>query len=415
MRILLVNQYYPPDQAPTGLMLEAVVEELARQGHEVTVICSVGGYAELENSAAAGKAAEPQVGKVHVIRLGASKFGRASALGRMADYLSFYLGVAWKILFIQPRPDRVIALTTPPLLSILARVGSWIRRADHGHWVMDLYPDVMVAHGMLREGCLLHRVLAQLARFGFGGQRGASMVTLGPDMAERVANYLPPGRKADWIPLWSTEEDGGDANGVAEAAGRHLRHERGWADDELVFMYSGNMGRGHRFEEFLAAAGDLPERNSSEPSVRFVFYGGGKRRSEIEHFIDSHPDGPVELHDYVPREELAGHLRSANVHLVSLEPAWDGTMVPSKLQGIFGAGRPVLFVGSKESSIGRWILESGGGWVVEPNDGSALSSVMKDMESAEERGKRGEAARRFASAAFAKKVNVSRVAELFLS
>jgi len=36
---------------------------------------------------------------------------------------------------------------------------------------------------------------------------------------------------------------------------------------------------------------------------------------------------------------------------------WNGTMVPSKLQGIFAAARPVLLVGSHASSIGRWIEE----------------------------------------------------------
>ena len=45
MHLVFLNQYYPPDVAPTGVMLEAVVEELARQGHAVTVLCAAGGYA----------------------------------------------------------------------------------------------------------------------------------------------------------------------------------------------------------------------------------------------------------------------------------------------------------------------------------------------------------------------------------
>jgi colanic acid biosynthesis glycosyl transferase WcaI len=45
MHLVFLNQYYPPDAAPTGVMLAAVVEELAAQGHKVTVICAEGGYA----------------------------------------------------------------------------------------------------------------------------------------------------------------------------------------------------------------------------------------------------------------------------------------------------------------------------------------------------------------------------------
>ena len=43
VHLLLINQYYPPDEAPTGLMLESVAEELVAMGHEVTVLCSCGG------------------------------------------------------------------------------------------------------------------------------------------------------------------------------------------------------------------------------------------------------------------------------------------------------------------------------------------------------------------------------------
>jgi hypothetical protein len=42
MHLVLINQYYPPDLAPTGWMLEAVAEELVRAGHRVTVLCAAG-------------------------------------------------------------------------------------------------------------------------------------------------------------------------------------------------------------------------------------------------------------------------------------------------------------------------------------------------------------------------------------
>ena len=46
MHLVLINQYYPPDLAPTGWMLEAVAEEVVRAGHRVTVLCAAGeGYA----------------------------------------------------------------------------------------------------------------------------------------------------------------------------------------------------------------------------------------------------------------------------------------------------------------------------------------------------------------------------------
>ena len=44
LHLLLINQDYPPDVAPTGVMMEAVADLLARDGHVVTVLTSDGGY-----------------------------------------------------------------------------------------------------------------------------------------------------------------------------------------------------------------------------------------------------------------------------------------------------------------------------------------------------------------------------------
>ncbi|MGL5019646.1 MAG: hypothetical protein ACRDBP_16040, partial [Luteolibacter sp.] len=255
-----------------------------------------------------------------------------------------------------------------------------------------------------------------------------------------------------------------------------LRKDRGWAADELVVMYSGNMGLGHRFGEVLEVAlgktseglkvecpkseeilpgprvsrpaepmdGESPARQepiasspdtsfpshrlcepgdsrsgaAAQPTTlqkhRFVFYGGGKRRGEIEAFMTAHPNAPVELHDYAPAEELRVHLMTADVHLVSLEPAWSGTMVPSKLQGIFAVGRPVVFIGSAESSIGRWVAESGGGWVVAAGDVDGLRAALEEARDPEVRQLLGAAAERFAKECFDRETNAKRVVEILV-
>jgi hypothetical protein len=85
-------------------------------------------------------------------------------------------------------------------------------------------------------------------------------------------------------------------------------------------------------------------------------------------------------------------------------------MVPSKLQGIFAAGRPVIFIGSEASSIGQWVLASGAGWLVSPGDGPGLLAALAEASQPEVRASRGSAARVFAVQHFNEAVNISRVA-----
>ena len=403
MKLVFINQYFPPDAAPTGLMLEDVAAQLTEQGHEVTVICARGGYAESSCNDTSDD--EKQY---RVVRIGATGIGRKTFLGKLVDYAGFYFGVAWQLLFLNPRADRIIALTTPPFLSILARLVSRIRGGDHAHWVMDLYPDVMVAHGMIREGRILHRFLSSLTRWGFGGERCAGVWSLGPDMKERVDFYLENHIYSEWIPLWGAE---GKSEQIDQSA-KELRGKRGWADEDLVLMYSGNLGLGHSFSEVLTVASSQ-ELSGEGKTLRFSFHGSGKRRVEVEQFLESHPSAPVELHGYEDGNLLRAHLRSADLHLVSLNPTWDGTMVPSKLQGIFAVGRPVIFIGSEDCAIGQWIKESGGGWVVAAGDVDGLRQVLREAGNENEQKIRGEAALRFSSEAFSKDTNVRKYADGF--
>ena len=229
-------------------------------------------------------------------------------------------------------------------------------------------------------------------------------------MKRRVDCFLGEEKKSEWIALWGAEREVEKLDIEARA----IREERGWEDDELVVMYSGNLGLGHLFEEVLEVA-ESQGSSSEGKKIRFSFHGEGKRRVEVENFLEAYPASPTELHGYEREERLRAHLRSADLHLVSLNPVWDGTMVPSKLQGIFAVGRPVVFVGSENCAIGQWIKESGGGWIVSPGDINGLRQVLRKAEDASERATRGALALKFSRRVFSKKINTRKYAEGFLS
>lgn len=412
MRVLLLNQFYPPDPAPTGTYLRDLARAMVEQGHEVYVLCSRraydGGRRYLEESREDG---------VSVLRLASTGFGRRGFLGKVADYATFGLSLARGLAQFRPRPDLILSLTTPPYLGLAARLAAKNFRCRHAHWVMDLYPDVLCAHGMLRKGGVVCSTLERLTRLQFCD--AAAVIALGAVMAERVGCYgvhrpvAPTGKAtearthgATWVsavPLWSFD----DLQGWPHRQPNPLRAERCWREDELVVQYSGNMGLGHRMGEFLIAAERL---GSSGP--RWVFAGGGKRRAEVERFRESHPAARIELLDYVPAEILNAHLCAADVHLASLDSGWQGAMVPSKLQASFAVGRPVLFVGGRDNETAKWIEESGGGWIVGENDVDGLMRAIQQARNPAERFQRGEAAQAFARAHFDRTTNCRQLVRL---
>lgn len=396
MHVLLLNQFCVPDMAPTGRVLFDLARTLIDRGHQVTILCSSRSY----DGNTTYHRGESRDG-VTITRLPAFGLGRRSHAGKILDYASFYVLLAWRLLWIRPKPDVMVALTTPPYIGLLAKAIGSIRGIRHAHWIMDLYPDVMQAHGMLREASFLYRALAGLTRFQFRGS--ALVLTLGPDMARHVGKYAMASTPVKWVPLW-----GDDALATRpQAAANRLREARGWSLDQLVLMYSGNMGLGHRFSEFLALAKSLRH----DTSLRWVFAGSGKRRIEIESAIEAESTLPVELLPYASSETLSEHLSSADVLLASLEPAWQGFMVPSKVQACFAVGLPVIFVGSDCNSLAQWIHASNGGWVVAPDDLKGLHAAVKAARDPAERRRRGQSARKFAEIHFDRRKNTTEIAE----
>ena len=397
MRFLLLNQFYPPDVAPTGQYLHDLARSLVQRGHSVKVLCSRRSY----NGARTFSPRENMNG-VEVVRLAATGFGRRGFLGKIADYASFYGLLLRALIFERERPDVILSLTTPPYIGLLARFAAKRHGCRHAHWIMDLYPDVMFAHGMMRKEGINARFLRKLTRWQF---KGADRIfTLGPTMAERITTYCDEDdSRVCWIPLWTNSEP------VAwdENEPNPLRAARKWSLEETVFLYSGNMGLGHRFNEFLEAAKQL-----SNSKIRWAFAGDGKRRMEIETFAKSNPAARIEFLESVPYAQLRAHLCSADVHLASMDSAWQGTMVPSKLQGSFAVARPVLYVGGQNCETALWIEQSGGGWVVDENDVKGLFRAIAQALDPLERRRRGQAALEFARGHFLKSTACGRFIEL---
>lgn len=414
MRLLLLNQFYPPDPAPTGVYLHDLATALVAQGHEVTVLCSQRDYS--------GGARYPRfefTDGVAIRRLPATGFGRRGLLGKLTDYATFCASLVLALATLRPKPDLVLSLTTPPYLGLAARTAAWWHGCRHAHWVMDLYPDVLQAHGMVGKRGALASILQRLTRYQFGG--ASAVLTLGPVMAEKVSAYCdappashipgapephpPHGALVRSVPLWAFD----NLIGWPEDHPNPLRKERGWSPQEMVLLYSGNMGLGHRLGEFLEAA-----RRLGPTGPRWVFGGGGKRRPDILQFQSTYPEARIELADYVPADRLNEHLCAADVHLASLDAAWQGVMVPSKLQASFAVGRPVIFVGDQNNETARWIQESGGGWVVRENDVEALIEAVQEAGHRPERDRRGALAQAFAKHHFLRNVNCRKIVQVLI-
>ncbi|GJQ29071.1 MAG: glycosyltransferase WbuB [Phycisphaerae bacterium] len=370
LHVLLLNQAFHPDVVATAQMGKDLADALVRRGHRVSAVASRSIYGQ--SGAVLPRRETIPVeggGKMEVYRVGASVFGKAGYAARIADFALFYLLALVKVLTL-PRPDVVVCYTTPPFVALVGLLCRWLRGSRAIYWVMDLYPDLPVACGVMKPTAISTRLFERLNRFLL--RRSDVDVVLGRCMRDRVLAKGVHPERVTLIPVWA------DLAGITPLAHAENPYRRTWAPGgEFVVMYSGNFGIGHDADTILNAMRLLKD----EPGLRFVFVGGGKRRVQVEAFIKEHGLTHASWYDYQPREALGQSLAAADVHLISLREGVEGIMVPSKLFGIMAAGRASVFVGHPTSEIARVLAEHNAGTTIREGDAAGLADAIRRLKS----------------------------------
>lgn len=362
MRVLLLNQAFYPDMVATAQHAWDLAKHLRSRGHQVTAIASRATYGHRGQDLPKSEVAEGVV----IRRVGGSRFGKGSILGRIVDFAEFHVRSLLAALTL-PRQDVVVCFTTPPFIAIVGITLRMLRGSRTVYWCMDLYPDLPVACGVMRPGSFATRCFESVNRYCL--RRSDAIVVLGRCMLRRVlAKGIPP-QRVSLIRPWSEDLRG---TGTSED------FRKKWSiGNRLLVMYSGNFGLGHDFGTIANGAAMCAESGD----FAFAFVGGGKRKQWLLDSLAANVGSSFVVDaPYQPRESLGDLLACADVHLVSLSSGVEGIMVPSKIYGILAAGRPVVYVGNPGGEVALAISEIGCGIVVPPGDAPALANALNSMK-----------------------------------
>jgi glycosyltransferase involved in cell wall biosynthesis len=293
------------------------------------------------------------VNGVQVHRVASSRFGRAALSGRALDYLSFYRSVRRQLDTVARPGDMVIAKTDPPLLSLVLESTA----RNRGTAVLGVPLIRGPALALLRG--LRNRSL----------RKTDATVVVGDLMARRIKGFGVPAARVHVIANWCDDET------IRPAAGTDNPLREAWhLSGKFVIGHSGNLGRAHDFETVLGAA----ERLRNEPRIVFLMIGGGKHFEELAKAVKARGlENSFRFRPYQERAMLPHSLDVADAHWLSLHPALEGLIVPSKFYAIAAAGKPMLMIGDSEGEIGRLIRQHRCGTIIAPGDVATLTDTLR--------------------------------------
>jgi len=150
-----------------------------------------------------------------------------------------------------------------------------------------------------------------------------------------------------------------------------FRRELGIAEDAVVALYSGSMGKKQGLDLLVDAA----RRLSHCSDLRFVFCGDGSYRQVFAE--KSRGLQNVIILPFQPSERLNDLLNLADIHLLPQRAGAADLVMPSKLTGMLASGRPVLATATHGTELASAV--QGRGIVVPPGDLDAFVSALLEL------------------------------------
>lgn len=391
LRILIVSQYYWPEDFAAGVYIPELAERLVAFGHDVTVITGPPSYPTGTIAPGYNRVFKTESRRgVRVLRVWFPPSARsAGAVRRGLTAVSFAVGALPASLALRDRPDVVLGIS-PPIF--MAAAAAALARRWNVPWLLnvkDLFTESVVSSGLLTRGS---SVAGTLARFERAIYRDAARVVVN---ARGFADILQSlGVAADRVTLIPDWADGDFIRPMPQE--NDVRRE--WQlDGRFIILYSGSLGYSSDLETAIDAAALLRE----VPDVRLVIVGDGVKKPALEARAASLQLENVSFRPLQPRERLPEVLAASDLALVTLSDAGGRVSTQGKLYSLLAAGRPVLAIAPAANDARRIVDDAACGWGVEPGDSGAVARVVRTaLAEREDLRRKGEAARRRFEAAY---------------
>ncbi len=281
----------------------------------------------------------------------------------------FCIRAFWFVLRTSSRRTPVFVVTTPFMLPYFTVLAATLRGARSALIVYDLYPEALVAAGLITDSSFVARAIKRINTWLFGSLSVA--VVIGHDMGKSILNY--PGMTADkvrYIPNWAT----------LAAHTRPINPAnpfRANSKDKIIVGMSGNLGFTHDPETVFAAA----QRLAGDDRIVFMLsgWGVGWERLTALQKLTQLPN--VQVVERVPEEQLEDFLTAADLWIIPYRRNMAGISVPSRLGNLLAIGRPILALSERDAEYAHLLEECDAGWIVEPENADALAATIGHIAS----------------------------------
>jgi colanic acid biosynthesis glycosyl transferase WcaI len=366
MRILIHGINFHPEPTGIGKYSGDMAAGLVAMGHQVRVVAAPPYYPDWRvNDGWSNRYRRHTWQGVDVWRVPLWVPQTPSGLKRIVHLLSFSvaaLPVLALQLFWRPQVVMVVApaLTSAPggwLTARLSGARAWLH-------VQDFEVDAAFELGLINGNGLVRKLVTGIEHWLL--QRFDRVSTISWRMLDRTRSKGVARNRLVFLPNWVGDQ------AVEDYAGKgRYREELGIADDAVVALFSGTLGG----KQGLDLLPEVAKLVADHPQLVMVICGDGVMKPQLEAACEGMAN--VRMLPLQPAERLAELLHMADIHLLPQNPGAADLVMPSKLSGMLGSGRPVVTTAEPDTELAHVVAACGR--VVPPGDAPQLAQALIDL------------------------------------
>jgi colanic acid biosynthesis glycosyl transferase WcaI len=366
VKILIYSLNYAPEIIGIGKYNSELADWLIRREHEVQVICAPPYYPSWKVKLGYS----PWVYR-HELHNNTSVWRcpiwipkSPSGFKRIIHLLSFAIFslpmLVWRT--FKWRPDVIFTLEPPffclPSTLLVAKLFNcnvWLH-------IQDFELDAGFNLGLVPNLKIIRYIIFAFERWLL---RQASMVsTISEEMLKLLQSKGVPSKQRVLFPNWVNTQEIAPLDHISQ-----FRSELGLHPDQIICLYSGNLGKKQGLGILIEAARYLQHL----PNISFVIAGDGPmQQSLIEQAIDL---CNIQFLGLQAQERFNDLLNMADIHLLPQSGETSNLFFPSKLKAMFASGRPVITTANANTQLAQ--IVTGRGIVVPPDNAFQLSRAIE--------------------------------------
>jgi glycosyltransferase involved in cell wall biosynthesis len=398
MRILYLHQYFVSPDTHGGTRSYEFARRLIAAGHEVCMLTSSAMLPKRYQGATATFEAEIAGIPAVVIPV---PYGNEMSFGdRIAAFARFAALASLEA--TRRRCDLIYATSTPLTIAIPGIIGKIWQRAPLVFEVRDLWPELPIAVGALRNPAA--RAGASALEW-LAYHSSAEVVALSPGMADGVVRRGYPRERVTVIPNSCDRE----LFDVPASRGDAIRARiPGLAPDDPLIVYTGTFGKINGAGWLVDVAAQL---RGLAPRAQILMVGSGAERDQIleRASLAGVLDQNLRVWEPVAKNEVPDLLAAATVAtslFLPIKPMWNNSA--NKFFDALAAGKPLAI------NYGGWqadlLRQSGAGIVMEYGDPARSARDLAAFVGDRERvAQASQASRMLASTQFDRDLMASRL------